>query len=260
MLHIHTIPAFKDNYFWLIQPDMQSPDSYIIDPGGAEPVYNYLNSHTLNLKGILLTHHHHDHIDGAVELQEYFNIPIYGPDSKRIPQVTKPLYDGDSVILGPIQAQVIALPGHTLDHIAYLIETPENPPLLFSGDTLFAVGCGRLFDGTAALLYQSLQKIAKLPDETLIHGGHEYTLANIEFALTIEPENSDLKARQILERQRREQGIPTLPTQLGFEKRTNPFLRCHLNSVRSTVEDLSAQILVTDADIFTNLRLLKDRF
>lgn len=141
-----------------------------------------------------------------------------------------------------------------------MIETPENPPLLFSGDTLFAVGCGRLFDGTAALLYQSLQKIAKLPDETLIHGGHEYTLANIEFALTIEPENSDLKARQILERQRREQGIPTLPTQLGFEKRTNPFLRCHLNSVRSTVEDLSAQILVTDADIFTNLRLLKDRF
>lgn len=260
MLHIHTIPAFVDNYFWLVQPDTQSPDTYIIDPGAAQPVYDYLALHKLNLKGILLTHHHHDHIDGAAELQQHFQVPIYGPDSKRIPQVTRHLYDGDQLQLGTLTTKIISLPGHTLDHIAYLIETADNPPLLFSGDTLFAVGCGRLFDGTAPLLYQALQKIAALPDDTLIHGGHEYTLANIRFALTIEPDNADLQARQATETQKREQKIATLPTQLGLERRTNPFLRCHLNSVCTSVERLSNKTLTTDVDIFTSLRLLKDRF
>lgn len=260
MLQIHTIPAFVDNYFWLIQPDTQSPDVYIVDPGAAQPVCDYLAQHKLELKGVLLTHHHHDHIDGALELQETFKTPIYGPDSSRIPQVTQPLYDGDSLPLGTLTATILALPGHTLDHIAYFIQTPDNPPLLFSGDTLFAVGCGRLFDGTAPLLYRALQKIALLPDETLIYGGHEYTLANIRFALTIEPDNSDLKVRQVAERQKREQGISTLPTQLALEKRTNPFLRCHLKSVRTSVERLSNKTLVTDTDIFTSLRLLKDHF
>lgn len=260
MLHIHTIPAFVDNYFWLIQPDILSPDTYIVDPGVAQPVYDYLEQHKLKLKGILLTHHHHDHIDGALEIHNRFKVPIYGPDSKRIPQVTHHLYDGDQLELGSITAKIIALPGHTLDHIAYLIETPGNPPLLLSGDTLFAVGCGRLFDGTAPLLYQALQTIAALPDETLIYGGHEYTLANILFALTIEPENEDLKARQQNEIQKRAQGIATLPTQLSQERRTNPFLRCHLNSVRASVEQQSNNILATDVDVFTNLRLLKDRF
>jgi len=260
MLHVHTIPALKDNYFWLIQPDVSLPDAFIVDPGSALPVFEYLEQHNLSLKAILLTHHHHDHIDGAVELQETFKIPIYGPDSQRIPQVTNRLYDGDLLQLGRVTAKILALPGHTLDHIAYLIETAENPPLLFSGDTLFAVGCGRLFDGTAPLLHQALQKIAALPDDTLIHGGHEYTLANICFALTIEPENADLLARQSLETQKRAQNIATLPTQLAQERRTNPFLRCHLNSVRSSVERLTQTRLTTDADVFANLRLLKDHF
>lgn len=260
MLHIHTIPAFKDNYFWLIQPDMQSPNTYIVDPGAAEPIYSYLTQHGLTLKGILLTHHHHDHIDGATELQEHFNIPIYGPNSPRIPQVTQPLYEGDLINLGGIQARILTLPGHTLDQIAYSIETAEKPPLLFSGDTLFAVGCGRLFDGTAPLLFQSLQRIAALPEDTLIYGGHEYTLANIKFALSIEPNNEDLKAREMAEMHKRAQGIPTLPTQLGAEKRTNPFLRCHLNSIRNSVEALVKETLTTNLEVFTSLRLLKDRF
>lgn len=260
MLHIHTIPAFEDNYFWLIQPNTLLPGVYIADPGVAQPVIAYLERHKLELTGVLLTHHHHDHIDGAVELQKIFKVPIYGPDSKRIPQVTKPLYNGDQLQLGDITARIMALPGHTLDHIAYLIETPETPPLLFSGDTLFAVGCGRVFDGTAPLLYQALQTIATLPDDTLIYGGHEYTLANIRFALTIEPENADLRARVIIETQKREQGIATLPTQLGQERRTNPFLRCHLNSVRTSVERLANTSLTTDIDVFTELRRLKDHF
>jgi hydroxyacylglutathione hydrolase len=244
----------------LIQPDTQLADVYILDPGAAQPVFDYLERHKLVLKGILLTHHHHDHIDGAAEVQKRFNIPIYGPESKRIPQVTHFLYEGDELQLGDHVAKIITLPGHTLDHIAYLIESADKPPLLFSGDTLFAVGCGRLFDGTAPLLYQALQKIAALPDDTLIYGGHEYTLANIRFALTIEPENADLKARQIVETHKRERGIATLPTQLGTEKRTNPFLRCHLNSVRTSVERLANKTLTTDADVFASLRLLKDHF
>lgn len=260
MLHIHTIPAFVDNYFWLIQPDTQLADVYIVDPGAAQPVLDYLAQYELTLKGILLTHHHHDHIDGALELKVAFQIPIYGPDSQRIPQVTEYLYEGDQLQLGPLTAKILSLPGHTLDHIAYLIETPGNPALLFSGDTLFAVGCGRLFDGTAPLLYQALQKIAALPDNTLIYGGHEYTLANIRFALTIEPENGDLKARQILETQKREQGIATLPTQLAHERRTNPFLRCHLNTVRTSVERLTKETLTTNTDVFASLRRLKDHF
>jgi len=260
MLHIHTIPAFVDNYFWLIQPDTQLADVYIVDPGAAQPVLDYIARYKLVLKGILLTHHHHDHIDGARELEAAFQIPIYGPNSQRIPQVTEHLYEGEQLQLGSLTAKILGLPGHTLDHIAYLIETPENPPLLFSGDTLFAVGCGRLFDGTAPLLYQALQKIAALPDDTLIHGGHEYTLANIRFALTIEPENTDLRARQILETQKREQGMATLPTQLAQERRTNPFLRCHLNTVRTSVERLTKKTLTTDVDVFTSLRLLKDHF
>jgi len=260
MLQIHMIPARKDNYFWLIQPDDQCRDAYIVDPGDARPVNDHIAQHKLILKAILLTHHHHDHIDGAAELSHNFNIPIYGPQSDLIPQVTDYLVDKDELRLGPVKARIMALPGHTLDHIAYYLQIPGVSPCLFSGDTLFAAGCGRLFDGTAALLYRALQKIATLPDETLIYAGHEYTLANIRFALAIEPGNTDLIARAALETEKRDRGIATLPTQLGLEKRTNPFLRCHLKSVRDSVARLSGKKLVSDTDVFTNLRLIKDSF
>ncbi len=260
MLHIHMIPAFEDNYFWLIQPDTQSPNTYIVDPGAAKPVYDYLQQHKLQLKGILLTHHHHDHVDGAIELSEKYQLPIYGPTSARIPQVTHSLNEGDLLPLNPLSARILTIPGHTLDHIAYFLQPPQSPPLLFSGDTLFGAGCGRLFDGTAALLYAALQRIATLPKDTLIYGGHEYTLANIRFALTIEPENSDLITRQTTEIEKRALGLATLPTRLNVELRTNPFLRCHLNSVRSAVEQHLGTVLPTDSDVFASLRLIKDRF
>lgn len=260
MLHIHMIPAFEDNYFWLIQPDTQSPDVYIVDPGAANPVYDYVQQYKLQLKGILLTHHHHDHIDGAAELSEKYQLPIYGPKSNRIPQVTHYLNEGDLLPLKPLSARVLTIPGHTLDHIAYFLQPPESQPLLFSGDTLFGAGCGRLFDGTAPLLYTALQRIATLPKDTLVYGGHEYTLSNIRFALTIEPENQDLIARQTTETQKRASGLATLPTLLDVELRTNPFLRCHLNSVRTSVEEQSGKALTTDSDVFASLRLIKDRF
>ena len=260
MLQVHTIPAFEDNYFWLIQPDAQSPCCYIIDPGSAQVVHDYLKQHKLQLMGVLLTHHHHDHIDGAAELRDKYQCPIYGPRSARIPQVTRHLGEGDELPLGNLTAKILELPGHTLDHIAYLIETFEHQSHLFSGDTLFGAGCGRLFDGTARLLYAALQRIAMLPDDTLVYGGHEYTLANIHFALTIEPDNAELQARQFIETEKRQQGVAALPTRLGIEKLTNPFLRCHLKSVRYSVEKISDKTFANDEEIFAGLRLIKDRF
>lgn len=260
MLHIHTIPAFNDNYFWVIQPNNNSKDAFVIDPGTAEPVIDYFRLHNLNLCGILITHHHHDHIDGAATLRARFDVPIYGPKSPRIPQVTQQVYAGALLQLNSLEIEVVDLAGHTLDHIGYLVRPNEAPAMLFCGDTLFAVGCGRLFDGTAELLFRALQRIAALPDDTLIYGGHEYTLANINFALTIEPLNQDLHSRQSEERAKRARGEATLPTTLSIERRTNPFLRCHLDSVKTSVEKLTNKQMLDDLDVFTNLRLLKDKF
>jgi len=260
MQQIHVIPAFTDNYFWLIQPDIQLPDCFIVDPGDAKPVFDYLEHHELQPKGILITHHHHDHIDGVASLVNTFDLPVYGPKSPAIPQVTHYVKEGDELPLGGLKANILALPGHTMDHIAYLIAAEDGTPLLFSGDTLFAAGCGRLFDGTAPLLYAALQKISALPDNTLIYAAHEYTLANIRFALTIEPHNADLLERQKVETRRREQYLPTLPTVLSLEKRTNPFLRCHLSTVKHAVESLSGHKIMTTEEIFASLRRAKDQF
>ena len=259
MLQIYPIPAFEDNYFWLIRPDSQSAAAYIVDPGAAAPVQQALNNYGLELHGILITHHHHDHIDGATELAELFNVPIYGPSSARIPQITHIVAEGDELKLHSLTAKILATPGHTLDHIAYYFEPADSPPLLFSGDTIFAAGCGRLFDGTAPLLFNSLQRIAALPDTTLIYAAHEYTLANIRFALSVEPGNTELIERQTREEQTRQQELPTLPTSLQVEKRTNPFLRCHLNQLHAQVEEAEQKVL-TDGEVFASLRRAKDQF
>ncbi|MES2823768.1 MAG: hydroxyacylglutathione hydrolase [Pseudomonadota bacterium] len=260
MLQIHPIPAFNDNYFWLIQPETQQPVVYVIDPGAAEPVFKALEAHQLSLAGILITHHHHDHIDGATKLSQTFNIPIYGPQSTNIPQITHYLSDNDNLVLVTLHAKIIALPGHTRDHIGYFIKPDRSQPLLFCGDTLFAAGCGRLFDGSIEQLFQSLQKISQLPDETLIYCAHEYTLANIAFALFIEPENDQLIARQRSAGLERERHLPTVPNPLSLEKQTNPFLRCHLPAIRQRVEQLTQQTLTTELEVFSHLRRIKDHF
>ncbi len=259
-MQIHPIPAFNDNYFWLIQPEAQQSAAYIVDPGAADPVFKAVAAHKLTLAGILLTHHHHDHIDGATELSQTLNIPIYGPRSPKIPQVTHYLADGDDLTLWPFRAKIMALPGHTLDHIGYLIKPEHSQPRLFCGDTLFAAGCGRLFDGNIDQLFQSLQKIAQLPDDTLIYCAHEYTLDNIRFALFIEPDNANLITRQFNATQKRQQHIPTIPNSLNLEKQTNPFLRCHLPNIRNRVEQLTQQTTLTDIEVFTHLRRIKDHF
>lgn len=260
MLQIHPIPAFNDNYFWLIQPEAQKPNAYIVDPGAAEPVFEALVIHELTLAGILITHHHHDHIDGATELSQTLNIPIYGPQSPKIPQVTNYLVDGNDLTLGALHAKIIAVPGHTRDHISYFIHPKDSQPLLFCGDTLFAAGCGRLFDGSIEQLFQSLQKIAQLPDDTLIYCAHEYTLDNIRFALFIEPDNAILHTRQLQATQKRQHNSPTIPNPLSLEKQTNPFLRCHLPSIRKRVEQLTQQTAFTTLEVFSHLRRIKDHF
>jgi hydroxyacylglutathione hydrolase len=258
MWQIHPIPAFDNNYFWLLQPDVNKATAYIIDPGAAAPVIQALNQHALTLAGILITHHHHDHIDGASELSQTFKAPIYGPHSSKIQQVTHPLSEGDQLLLGHVCAQVLAIPGHTRDHIGYFIDNHPQQPLLLCGDTLFAGGCGRLFDGTAEQLFHSLQRIATLPDNTLIYCAHEYTLSNIQFAQHIEPDNKALITRKIATEDLRRQNTPSIPSNLGLEKLTNPFLRCHIPAVHARVEQLCQTTLLTPLSVFTQLRLLKD--
>ncbi len=264
-MQIHAIPAFEDNYFWLIQPDTQHAEAYVIDPGLAEPIYRALRSHGLTLAGVLITHHHHDHIDGAAELGQTFKVPIYGPQSTKIPQVTHVVKEHDLLLLRSLCAHVIEIPGHTRDHIGYFIPddqsaTASQPPLLFCGDTLFAAGCGRLFDGSAEQLFQSLQRITTLPEHTLIYCAHEYTLSNLRFALHIEPDNAALIGRRTAVMNTRELNLPSIPNSLALEKQTNPFLRCHLRHVHRRVEQLTGLTVKTELEVFTLLRRLKDHF
>ncbi len=219
---VHIIPVLSDNYVYAIE---HSPGkALIVDPGEAKPVLEFLNARGLTLDTILLTHHHGDHIAGCQNLMEQFPCDIFGPekDMNRVPVITKPLNDGDTVKIGNFEAYIIETPGHTKNHICYW---NKNDNILFSGDTLFLMGCGRLFEGTPKDMYNSLKKLAALPDETRVYCGHEYTLDNGRFCLTIEPENVDLKQRLIEEQHKRNDARSTMPSTIGIEKKTNAFVR-----------------------------------
>lgn len=270
MLIVHAIPAFDDNYFWLLQPDPDDRSAYIIDPGAAAPVLAALAERQLLLAGIIITHHHHDHIDGVRDLCQITPVPVYGPRSAKIPQVTHYLTDGEQLRLPSLVLDVLAVPGHTLDHIAYLHQ-PGNQPgysrteqaapaSLFCGDTLFAGGCGRLFDGTASQLFASLMRLAQLDDSTLVYCAHEYTLANLKFACAVEPGNKALVERLQNVTQLRRDGRMTVPTTLGVEKQTNPYLRVHVMTIKRAVEDHAGLALPTPEAVFTAIRRWKDQF
>lgn len=258
-LHVTPVAAFKDNYIWLIRRDSAGP-VFVVDPGDARPVLDWLDRNNTEIAGILLTHHHPDHTGGVDELKTRYKAPVYGPDSSRIPQVTVALDEGDTVEVFGEQFRVIAVPGHTMDHIAFHAAPKDGPPLLFCGDTLFAAGCGRLFEGTPEVMYQSLRKLAKLPPETLVYCAHEYTMANLDFALAADPGNEQL-SRRVDDEQRKldTEGI-TLPSSLALELRTNPFLRCHNDSVRQQSELKSEQELENEISVFAALRKWKDNF
>jgi hydroxyacylglutathione hydrolase len=218
MFEISFIPAFKDNYIWLLT---RGKRAFAVDPGDAAPVISRLEAEDLTLEGILITHHHADHQGGIAELQARWKPEVHAPANESITGRTRPLSGGEQIDVLGQAVKVMAVPGHTLGHLAYLA-----PGALFCGDTLFGAGCGRLFEGTPAQMSASLDRIAALPGDTCIYCAHEYTEMNLRFALAVEPENPDLQARVAKVAALRAAGLPSVPSTLGEEKATNPFLRC----------------------------------
>lgn len=260
-LTITPIPAFNDNYIWALQN--ADGQVYVVDPGDATPVQAWLTAQQLTLAGILITHHHKDHTGGLDALLAQAPVPVYGPAGGHIRQLDHSLQEGDQITVFGHEFTVMETPGHTLDHIVYFYpgqdRDTDNPPLLFCGDTLFAGGCGRIFEGDPPMMYNSLQRLAALPATTRVFCAHEYTLANLAFAAGADPDNPDLAERRITERGKRDQQLPTLPSTISLELRTNPFLRCHSPSLHATVQQRVSQKLDTGLELFTALRRLKDQ-
>lgn len=259
MMTITPIPAFVDNYLWLItdSPPASSPQkAVIVDPGDAAPVIQALETNNLELEAILVTHWHKDHTGGINELLKYCNVPVYGPNSPHIPQVTNPLKNGEIVTLSTGSFQVITVPGHTLDHIAYY--NAENHTL-FCGDTLFSGGCGRMFEGTPEIFHKSLETLAQLPIQTQIFCTHEYTLANLQFSLAVEPTNPDIIEHINRAEIQQQKGEPTLPSVLSEELKINPFLRTNIETVIEQALNQGAQSS-KPVDVFATLREWKNNF
>ena len=246
--------AFSDNYIWTLRNNRYAA---VVDPGDAEPVLDYLQSERLELCAILATHHHPDHVGGIAELLAHRAVPVYGPRGEPIATLTHPVGEGDPVEIPQLGLRfgVLDIPGHTRAHIAYY-----GADSLFCGDTLFACGCGRLFEGTAQQMVDSLAKLAALPDATLVYAGHEYTLANIDFARAVEPDNEDLKSRAASDAQKRKAERPTLPSTIAQEKKTNPFLRCTQPAVIAAADKYLGGRAGDPLQVFAAIRKWKNAF
>ncbi|MCM5703371.1 hydroxyacylglutathione hydrolase [Larsenimonas salina] len=255
MLTVKPLPAFQDNYIWILQQD-NDPQIAVVDPGDAAPVIDYIERNERVLTTILVTHHHKDHTGGLKTLAERFNPRIIGPANSVIDEVTDPVSDGDTVRVMGRAFEVLATPGHTLDHVSFL--AAGTPSLLFCGDTLFCAGCGRLFEGTSKQMFSSLKRLSSLGDDTLVFAGHEYTQANVAFARAADPDNTALEAFEKACERERSLGRPTLPSTIGREKTLNPFLRTDRPDIQATASTHGA---ADDAlSTFTTLRSWKDRF
>jgi hydroxyacylglutathione hydrolase len=252
------IPAFTDNYIWLLRAGAHAA---VVDPGDAGPVLEYLERERLQLAAILVTHHHGDHVGGIAALRARFAVPVLGPARESIAGRTQALADGDAVTVADVglELAVIDVPGHTAGHIAYA-GVFDGSPLAFVGDTLFGAGCGRLFEGTPAQMARSLARLGELASATRVYCAHEYTLANLRFARAVEPRNEVLAARQAREQRRRDRGLPTVPMMLHEERATNPFLRTAVPTVAAAAAAWAGGPLPDEVSVFAALREWKNGF
>ncbi|PKO83665.1 MAG: hydroxyacylglutathione hydrolase [Betaproteobacteria bacterium HGW-Betaproteobacteria-11] len=260
-MEITALPAFTDNYIWLLR---DHGCVAVVDPGDAAPVLAHLEASGERLAAILLTHHHPDHIGGVAALLARHVVPVFAPAINRIPGTTHPLRGGEHIALpelGPgLGLDVIAVPGHTLGHLAYYGSTLTDAGAVFCGDTLFAGGCGRLFEGTPAQMQASLARLAVLPAPTFVYCGHEYTEANLRFARAVEPDNAALAARSEEVAQRRKLAQPTVPSRLAEELATNPFLRWDAPAVQAAAAAQLGHAPLDAVATFAAIRAWKDRF
>lgn len=256
MISIIPIPAFSDNYIWTLV-DSNHQNAILVDPGDAKPALSYLNQKKLKLLAILITHHHWDHTNGVEEVLKMFNVPVFASKKEKTAHATDLVEQGNEVSINnfPLKFSVMDIPGHTKGHIAYY-----TPGILFCGDTLFAAGCGRLLEGSAQELYQSLSKLSSLPLDTKVYCAHEYTLANLRFAKTVEPHNPKIIEKIKLITKLRDNSEASLPSTLKEEKATNPFLRCAQPEIIKNVEAFSGKRLSNSLEVFTYLRQWKDSF
>ena len=257
MYQLTPIPALQTNYIWVIASEIYPGKVVIVDPGAAPPILEYLQREALTLAAILVTHHHYDHTDGLNAILEAHPCPVYAGDKEPIDLVTEPIADGQSFSIHALGLNFtgIHVPGHTKGHTAFY-----GHEMLFTGDTLFAAGCGRNFEGTAAELYHSLLKLAKLPKETQIYCGHEYTLQNLLFAAQVEPDNQDIQAKLSLVQIMNNDGQCTLPSSLAEEFNTNVFLRCDKATIFAAAEAHAGKSLAQASDVFAVLREWKNHF
>lgn len=254
-IDILPVPAFRDNYIWLMH---NAASAVAVDPGDAQPVLQALAERGLTLTDILITHHHADHIGGIDELRQRFPaVAVYAPQAERISGTTVALAGNETISLAALQLelQVLTLPGHTLGHIGYY-----GANLLFCGDTLFGAGCGRLFEGTPPQMFGSLQRLARLPAATRIYCTHEYTTANLRFAATVEPDNPAIVQRIARVSELRRAGLPSLPSTIEDELASNPFLRCDSPVVIKSVYNHTGAQPATAVEVFAALRQWKDTF
>ncbi len=255
---IHPLPAFRDNYIWTLAGD-NGRAACVVDPGDAAPVIAFLDAGGLRLADILITHHHMDHTGGLRELIGRYRPRVFGPAG--IAGIDRTLAEGDLIEVFGVDFRVLEVPGHTLDHIAYFHDgSRHDTPILFCGDTLFAAGCGRLFEGAPAQMLDSLRKLMALPPQTAVYCAHEYTLANLRFAAAAEPRNSALRSRMTDARGKRDSGRPTLPSTIELELATNPFLRCGRPELAASARRRLGRPATDEVEVFAAIRQWKDQF
>ena len=252
------LPAFSDNYIWLMH---DGHHALVVDPGDAQPVIDHLEREQLQLAAILITHHHADHVGGLRSLLAHAPVPVFGPANENIDGVDHRLVEGDTVYIAPMNLDfdVLDIPAHTAGHIAFV--TPSGAArVLFCGDTLFSAGCGRLFEGSPSQLASSLAKLAALPDDTRVYCTHEYTLSNLRFAQAVEPGNAALTRYRQWCDQQRAQDLPTLPSTMGLEQAINPFLRAHQPSLAVAAQAHNPACGNDPLAVFATLREWKNVF